>query len=222
MGLVPNRLLPDPEHHPTAPLATVVQAVFDRYAAGISSDTHCLACGDERRLLTAYLGSYPHEATSLSVPLQMLNEGAEVTSRSHLPLHVTVGALLVRGGAEVLLVDHLAYGILLQPGGHLEPTDASLIDAATRELAEETGVDLTDVASTSHLPVYVEYGKVPARPDKGEPEHFHLDFGYCFATACAQVGSIQESEVAGAAWYPLGEAERLVGHRIARSLRTSA
>ncbi|KAB1128484.1 NUDIX domain-containing protein [Micromonospora sp. AMSO12t] len=177
---------------------------------------------DILQVLTAYLGSYPHEAASLSVPLQLLHEGADVTSRTHLPMHVTVGALLVRGGAEVLLVDHLAYGILLQPGGHLEPTDTSLIDAAMRELAEETGVDASDVASTSHVPAYVEYGKVPARPDKGEPEHFHLDFGYCFTTACADVGSIQESEVAGAAWYPLGEAERLVGHRIARSLRTSA
>src|SRR5258708_6770879 len=56
-------------------------------------------------------------------------------------MHVTVGALLVRRGAEVLLVDHLAYGIHLQPGGHLEPTDATLIGAAVRELVEETGVD---------------------------------------------------------------------------------
>ncbi|MEH1166783.1 hypothetical protein V6V47_15500 [Micromonospora sp. CPCC 205539] len=41
---------PEPEHHPTTPLATVVQAVFDRHAAGVSVDTHCLACGTERRL----------------------------------------------------------------------------------------------------------------------------------------------------------------------------
>jgi hypothetical protein len=40
---------PDPEHHPTAPLATVVQAVLDRDAVGISVTTHCLACGIERR-----------------------------------------------------------------------------------------------------------------------------------------------------------------------------
>ena len=40
---------PDPEHHPTAPLATGVQAVLDRYAAGVSTDTNCLACGNERR-----------------------------------------------------------------------------------------------------------------------------------------------------------------------------
>ncbi|MFR9780722.1 hypothetical protein ACL02O_32340 [Micromonospora sp. MS34] len=40
---------PDPKHHPTPPLATVVQAVLDRHAAGLSVETHCLACGRERR-----------------------------------------------------------------------------------------------------------------------------------------------------------------------------
>ncbi|SBT41004.1 hypothetical protein [Micromonospora auratinigra] len=40
---------PDPERHPTAPLATVVRAVLERWAAGVDAATHCLACGTERR-----------------------------------------------------------------------------------------------------------------------------------------------------------------------------
>jgi len=32
-------------------------------------------------------------------------------------MHVTAGVLLVRG-AEILLVEHRAYGIVLQPGVH--------------------------------------------------------------------------------------------------------
>lgn len=177
---------------------------------------------DILRALSAYLECHPHEAASLSVPVKLLTEGAGLASRSHLPMHVTVGALLVRGGAEVLLIDHLAYGILLQPGGHLEPTDSTLIGAAVRELVEETGVDPTGLVPTSQVPVYVEYGQVPARPEKGEPEHFHLDVGYSFVTASADVGLIQESEVRGATWYPLSEAERLVGHRIARAVSAPA
>ncbi|MFD7123494.1 MULTISPECIES: NUDIX domain-containing protein [Streptomyces] len=53
-------------------------------------------------------------------------------------MHATVGALLVRGGREILLIEHRAYGITLQPGGHLDPTDATLVDAAVRELALPT------------------------------------------------------------------------------------
>ncbi|MBK3521171.1 MULTISPECIES: hypothetical protein [Streptomyces] len=78
-------------------------------------------------------------------------------------MHVTVGALLVRDGTEILLIEHLAYGITLQPGG---PSQVSVV---------------------SPTPVYVEYGRVPARPAKDEPEHYHLDVGYAFQTAGAEV-----------------------------------
>ncbi|WP_329431360.1 NUDIX domain-containing protein (plasmid) [Streptosporangium sp. NBC_01495] len=171
--------------------------------------------------LSAYLKRYPEEAALLSEPVQLLSQGGGFASRRNFRMHVTVGALLVRGDAEILLVEHLAYGIPLQPGGHLEPSDTTLIDAAVRELTEETGVDLNKIVSTSQTPVYIEYGRVPARAEKNEPEHHHLDFGYSFVTD-ADVGRIQESEVKGAAWYPLAEAERLVGHRIARAVSAPA
>lgn len=172
--------------------------------------------------LSAYLACYPDEAALLSEPVQLLSQGGDFASRRNFPMHVTVGALLVRGDAAVLLVEHRAYGITLQPGGHLEPTDTTLIGAAVRELAEETGVDPGKVFPASQTPVYIEYGRVPARPAKDEPDHCHLDIGYSFVTAHADVGRIQESEVRGAAWYPLAVAERLVGHRIARAVSAPA
>jgi hypothetical protein len=78
------------------------------------------------------------------------------------------------------------------------------------------------VFPASQAPVYIEYGRVPARPEKDEPDHYHLDFGYSFVTAHADVGRIQESEVRGAAWHPLAVAERLVGRRIARAVSAPA
>lgn len=176
---------------------------------------------DEIRAVVAdYLDRHPEEAVLLEEALQQLNAGAGLASRHTLPMHVTVGALVLRKD-EVLLVEHLAYGIWLQPSGHLEPTDVSLIDAAVQELTEESGIDSVQIRSASPLPVYVEYGRVPARPEKNEPEHFHLDIGFAFtAAAGTQVGRAQQSEVAGAAWYPLAQTERLVGSRIARAVGT--
>ncbi|MFG1929007.1 NUDIX domain-containing protein [Cryptosporangium sp. NPDC048952] len=106
----------------------------------------------------------------------------------------------------------------MQPGGHLEPADVTLLDAALRELAEETGINPATVLPASPAPVYVEYGRVPARPDKDEPAHYHLDFGYSFTTEDATIGRIQESEVTTAAWYPLRRAEALVGRRVTRAI----
>ena len=166
--------------------------------------------------LAAYLDRYPEETALLAEPIQLLSHGKDFASRRNLPMHVTVGALLTRGNGEVLLVGHRAYGITLQPGGHLEPTDTTLIGAAGRELAEETGIDPDMVFPGSQTPAYIEYGRVPARPQKDEPEHFHLDVGYAFTTTDGDVGRVQESEVTSAAWYPLDVAERLVGRRVAR------
>ena len=167
--------------------------------------------------LASYLQRYPEEAALLSEPVRLLSQGGDFASRRSFPAHVTAGALLVRG-AEILLVEHRAYGIVLQPGGHLEPDDVTLVGAAERELAEETGIDPGAVFCTSEVPVYVEFGRVPARPAKDEPDHFHLDFGFAFATAEGDVGRIQESEVNGAKWHPLAVAERLVGQRIGRAV----
>ncbi|MGW2105103.1 NUDIX hydrolase [Streptomyces sp. NPDC001948] len=181
-----------------------------------------IADSDIADALGAYLERYPDEAEQLAEALRLLAQGRGFASRRSFPMHVTVGALLVRDGTEILLIDHLAYGITLQPGGHLEPTDITLVDGAVRELTEETGIDPSLVVPVSWVPAYVEYGKVPARPEKDEPEHFHLDIGYAFTSARAEVGRIQESEVTGAGWYPLDLAESLVGPRIARAVTTSS
>lgn len=167
--------------------------------------------------VATYLDRRPEEAALLAEPLRLLAQGEGLASRRCLPMHVTVGALLTRGG-EVLLIGHRAYGILLQPGGHLEPGDSTLLGAALRELVEETGIDPATVSPASPVPVYVEYGLVPARPERDEPEHGHLDLGYAFTTARGDVGRMQESEVTSAAWYPLDVAERLVGARIGRAV----
>ena len=176
---------------------------------------------DIAHALVGYLERYPEEATPLSEPLRLLASGHHFASRRNFAMHVTVGALLVRG-SEILLIEHRAYGITLQPGGHLEPDDTSLLDAALRELTEETGVDPTQIRAVSPEPAYIEYGRVPARPEKDEPSHHHLDIGYAFTTAHAEIGRIQQSEVTGATWYPVEDAERLVGRRIARAVGTPA
>ncbi len=134
-------------------------------------------------------------------------------------MHVTVGGLLVRDAREVLVIEHLSYGITLQPGGHTEPYDTSLIAAAVREV---TGVDPGSIQVPSLVPAYVEYGRVPARPHKGEPEHYHLNFGSAMTTENGDIGTLKASEITGATWLGLVEAEARIGSRMARAVREPA
>jgi 8-oxo-dGTP pyrophosphatase MutT (NUDIX family) len=62
------------------------------------------------------------------------------------PVHVT-GSAIVLGPRGVLLLRHRRLGIWLQPGGHLDAGETPW-DAALRESAEETGLDVR-FASTS-------------------------------------------------------------------------
>nr|WP_235006535.1 hypothetical protein [Nocardiopsis sp. JB363] len=85
-----------------------------------------------------------------------------------------------------------------------------------RELTEESGIDRAQVRVFSPLHLYIEYGRLSARPEKHEPARYHLDIGFaCTAAVGTQVGRIQESEVAAAT---RSKAERLVGPRIARAV----
>jgi 8-oxo-dGTP pyrophosphatase MutT (NUDIX family) len=55
--------------------------------------------------------------------------------------HVTASALVVDAvGGRVLLTLHARIGRWLQTGGHCEPADSTLADAALREATEESGI----------------------------------------------------------------------------------
>jgi 8-oxo-dGTP pyrophosphatase MutT (NUDIX family) len=64
----------------------------------------------------------------------------------------------------------------LQPGGHLEPTDDSIVAAARREVLEETGV-IVDAGPDTRL-VAVDVHDIPA--GRGEPAHRHHDLMFGF------------------------------------------
>jgi len=62
--------------------------------------------------------------------------------RSCAPGHLTASTLLLdHEGARVLLTLHPRVGRWIQLGGHCEPGDTTLAEAALREAVEESGID---------------------------------------------------------------------------------
>lgn len=114
----------------------------------------------------------------------------------HDPGHVTASALVVdSAGGRVLLVLHRFLGCWLQPGGHVDAHDASVLHAALREVREETGLVTHAVGG----PLHVDVHRIPARPLRAEPSHLHLDVRW-LVRASAEVPQAGD-DAAEARWF---------------------
>ncbi|MFI1951125.1 NUDIX hydrolase [Streptomyces xinghaiensis] len=105
------------------------------------------------------------------------------------------------------------------PGGHLEADDATLLDAARRELSEETGIPAGTVAPVGDSPLHIDVHPIGANDVKGEPDHQHLDFRFLFTTS-SEVGALQTEEVTDAVWRPVDTLhDESLKQRVTRALR---
>ncbi|MDT3399014.1 NUDIX domain-containing protein [Streptomyces sp. B1866] len=171
-----------------------------------------------RETVDHYLDAHPEDKRRLAPLLDLLDAGADLSSRKEFRGHATAGAVLADPAGRVLYIRHLALGRWLLPGGHLEPDDTRLIDAARRELTEETGIPGAAVFPVSPHPVQIDVHPIPANDSKDEPEHQHIDFRFLFRTR-ADIGDLQTEEVTAAAWRDADTiADDTLRDRVARAL----
>jgi len=121
--------------------------------------------------LAAYTPSDAAQKEALRSIVAVLDTVSEPHLRSTLaPGHLTASAVLRDPTAgRVLLISHEKIGRWLQPGGHIELSDRSLLDAARREVAEEVG----SLAIVNRGIVDVDIHQIPGFDV--EPPHLHFD-----------------------------------------------
>ncbi|MFL5963509.1 MAG: NUDIX hydrolase [Gaiellaceae bacterium] len=146
------------------------------------------------RLLEVHVTSDEREEADRCAMVRFAHELADPLSRDEPSAHFTASAFVVDASCtRTCLVQHVKLDRLLQPGGHVEPSDLSLEAAALREAQEETTLEV-ELHPIAPRPFDVDIHEIPERP--GEPAHFHLDVRY-LVIGCGE-------PCAGAAWYPIG------------------
>ena len=113
------------------------------------------------------------ERTSLGRIRDFVTNSPNALSRANPEGHITASAVVARADASrFLLVWHRKLGRWLQPGGHMEPSDASVFATARREAREETGIEDFAFPIGDRI-LDVDVHAIPAHgPD---PAHFHYD-----------------------------------------------
>ncbi len=157
-----------------------------------------------KTVLARYLEVFPEEKERLRLLQDFLRDTTDprqLFHRKNFAGHITAsGFVLSPDSKKLALVRHKFLDRYLQPGGHVEETDQTVLAAALREILEET-----DIQSCRHLPfpsdpdlpIDIDTHEIPANPKKSEPKHMHHDFRFLFRA---------ESEVAPARRGRTGEA----------------
>lgn len=127
--------------------------------------------------------------------------------------HVTASALVIDPARErVLLTLHRKLRMWLQMGGHCEPVDTSVAQAALREATEESG--MTGLALLPGGPVRLDRHPIPA------PCHWHFDVQYA-ALAPPGADHAISDESLDVRWFPYDEVADVADESVVRLLEAA-
>ena len=150
---------------------------------------------DAHGVLTTWRGGDPQQEALRADYLAFLDTHADAMWRACVDGHLTASALVLDADrSNVLLTLHPKFDLWLQLGGHCEPGDATLRDAALREATEESGL------------AGLEIGDAPVRLDRHRVGchggSWHLDVQYS-AVAPANAEPVMSEESLDLRWWPV-------------------
>lgn len=135
------------------------------------------------------------------VLIDYLNKRTDLFSREDEIGHVTCSAFIMNNELDkVLLIHHAKYDMWLSPGGHGDKGE-TILQAASREVDEETGVKGMSVLTPKIFDIDIH--RIPYSAKKDEAEHWHFDVRYAFKAPKNVSIELNEVECKGYQWKPL-------------------
>ncbi|SHN66198.1 S-adenosylhomocysteine hydrolase [Butyrivibrio hungatei DSM 14810] len=175
-----------------------------------------------RELVEYYLINNNHEAENLSNILRQMDvkDESEMINRKNYIGHFTASAFVVsKRNNKIIMVHHKVLKKYLQPGGHIENKDLSPLNAAKRELFEETGITSDKLEyrcaepMNELVPFNISVHKIPENKAKNEKAHYHYDLQYLFYINDEVEIVIDEAESSAFEWVGWNNFKNMDGYK---------
>ena len=168
---------------------------------------------DILHLLALYNNHFPNEVAGVHLFSDYLSRtGADcLINRKNFDGHITTSAFIIdTATSEMLLLRHKSLNRWLQPGGHVEEQDQSLLHSATREAVEETGISAEQlqhypIHDIAEVPFDIDSHYIPTNPKKAEDGHYHHDLRYLFVYNGNRENTYDPDEATGLRWVSFDE-----------------
>ena len=148
-----------------------------------------------------YFDYFPKDKEKLIILSEQICKENNIFNRKNFTGHIVANSLIIHNN-KVLTIFHNLLKMYIQPGGHVDENDNSVLDAALREAEEETGINdlvLFEWHKQTQIPIFIESHLIPENLKKQEKQHYHHDFMYVFKTNIKDV-NLQTSEVSDFSW----------------------
>jgi 8-oxo-dGTP pyrophosphatase MutT (NUDIX family) len=166
---------------------------------------------DLQNIAREYVRIFPSDKAKLEPLLAQIGAHEPLNDRDNFRGHITCAGMVVSPDLQkILLIHHNLHKLWLQPGGHLERDDKDPLEAARREVIEETGVAIARYvpinASIRLVPVDIGVHSVKANAARHEQDHYHYDFRYVFVASSEKLNYLP-AEVSDARWFAFSAPE---------------
>ncbi len=163
------------------------------------------------KILNDYLLLYPEERQRQSQLVTYLknHNDEEIIDWNNFDGHIVAGGFIyAKEEHKFLVLFHKDLNMFLYPGGHVNNNDKSPLQAAKREIMEETGLNNFEqlkLAKNELIPIDIDTHLIKYNDRLNLPEHYHFDFRYLFIVDKISKIKIEEDELSNYKWIDINE-----------------
>ena len=167
-----------------------------------------------KHILDKYLSIYPEEDLRVFKDFVDNSSDKEVYDWNNFTGHIVASAFLyAKSEDKFLVLYHNDFKNYLYPGGHVDETDLTPLDAAKRETVEETSISdfkVLPICDDELIPIDIDIHYIRKNERLNLPVHYHFDFRYLFTIDKIEDVVIDPEESRDFKWVTIDEIDELV------------